>query len=275
MRSILMYVAALSVISASSSVISLAQTDSTASQPHATTEAEPNMAADTSPSFLVAAIKLTDPKTTRQGWSFESEGHHITCFNATLNDIVALAYGIHSKQIVNAPEWFTKDRFDISGVPDSPGVPNNKQIQHMYQTLLASRFHLVVHHETRQMPIYAITIAKGGPILTLADSKETLSNAGSSGGSGFRTLKFTNISVGDLALNLNFYQDRPVIDQTSLPSRYNFTLSWTYDLSRENESNMPPSLYTAIREQLGLRMDAVKGPAPVLVIDHIEHPSEN
>jgi uncharacterized protein (TIGR03435 family) len=238
-------------------------------------KSEAPMAMDASPDFLVAAIKPSDPNTTRQGWSFESDGHHITCFNATLSDIVAMAYGIHSKQVVSAPEWFTKDRFDISGTPDQPGVPSAKQVQHMYQNLLANRFHLVVHHETRQMPIYAITVAKGGPILTPADPKETRSNAGSSGGSGFRILKFTNISMADLALNLNFYEDRPVIDQTSLPGRYNFTLKWTYDISMENESGMPPSLFTAVKEQIGLRMDAVKGPAEVLVVDQIEHPSEN
>ena len=238
-------------------------------------KSEAPMATDSNPDFLVAAIKPSDPNTSREGWSFESDGRHITCFNATLSDIIAMAYGIHSKQIVSTPEWFTKDRFDISGTPDLPGIPNNKQIQQMYQKLLANRFHLAVHHETRQMPIYAMTVAKGGPTLAFADPKETRSNTGSSGGSGFRSLKFMNISMAELALNLSFYEDRPIIDQTSLPGRYDFALKWTYDISMESESGMPLSLFTAIKEQLGLRLDAVKGPAPVLVVDQIEHPTAN
>jgi uncharacterized protein (TIGR03435 family) len=235
---------------------------------------EQAMATDASPAFLVAAIRPTDPNTTRQGWSFESEGRHIMCANATVNDIVKMAYGIHAKQVVDAPEWFSREQFDINGIPDAPGVPNIKQLQHMYQKLLADRFHLVFHRETREIPIYAITVAKGGPILTQADPKET-SNAGSSGGVGVRILKFRNISMPDLALNLNFYEDRPVIDQTSLTGRYDFTLKWTYDISREGDPDAPPSLFTAIKEQLGLRMDAVKGPAEVFVIDRVERPSDN
>jgi uncharacterized protein (TIGR03435 family) len=124
------------------------------------------------------------------------------------------------------------------------------------------------------MPIYALTVSKGGPILKIADPNENL-NTGNSGSGGERTLKFTNMSMPDFALNMNFYEDRPVIDQTSLPGRYDFTLKWTFDVSREGEPGAPPSLFTAIKEQLGLRLDAVKGPAEVFVIDHLERPSEN
>lgn len=251
------------------------QTAPPTGQTQAPSEKAQAMATGASPAFLVATIKPTDPNTTRQGWSFESEGRRITCFNATLRDIVRLAYGVHVKQIVDEPEWFSKDRFDVNGVPDQPGVPSIKQIQHMYQELLADRFHLVFHRDTREMPIYALTVARGGPILTPAGPEQARSNAGNSGGIGFRVIKATNLSLSDLALNLNSYEDWPVIDQTSLPGRYNFTLKWSYDVSSENEPNAPPSLVTALKEQLGLRLDAVKGPAPVLVIDHVEHPTQN
>jgi len=237
-------------------------------------EKEPPMAADAHPGFLVATIKPSDPNSVTQGWSFESEGHHINCLNATLDDIISSAYGIHVKQIVGAPEWFSKDRYDIRGVPDEPGIPNLKQTQQMYQELLADRFHLVFHRETRELPIYAITVAKGGPLLTPADPGKT-TNTGSSGGHGERILKFRSISMPDFALNMNFYEDRPVIDQTSLQGRFNFTLKWTYDLDRTADPDAAPSLSTAMKEQLGLKFDAVKGPAPVLVIDHVERPSEN
>ena len=178
------------------------------------------------------------------------------------------------KQIVGGPEWLSKDRYDINGIPDVAGVPDLKQMREMYQKLLADRFHLTFHREQREMPIYAITVAKGGPILKVADPNEDL-NTGNSGSGGQRTLRFTNMSMANFALNMNFYEDRPVVDQTALPGRYDFTLKWTYDVSRENDPGAPPSLYTAIKEQLGLRMDAVKGPAEVLVIDKAERPSEN
>jgi uncharacterized protein (TIGR03435 family) len=175
---------------------------------------------------------------------------------------------------VGAPEWFSKERYDINGVPDVPGVPNVKQVQQMYQKLLTERFHLVFHHETREIPIYAITLAKGGPLLTPADPKET-TNTGNSGSIGQRILKFRNISMPDFALNMNFYEDRPVIDETALPGRYDFTLKWTYDVMHEGDADAAPSLSTAMKEQLGLKFEAVKGPAPVLVVDHVERPSEN
>lgn len=209
---------------------------------------EPNMAADASPSFLVAAITPSAPDATG-GWSFESEGHHISCVRATLMDIVAVAYSIQARQIAGGPRWFSTDRYDIHGTPDVPGVPNFAQTREMYRKLLAERFHLVVHEEQREMPIYALTVAKGGPRLKVADPGET-TNAGNSGSTGQRTMKFTNMSMPELALNLDFYQDRPVVDQTSLPGRYDFTLKWSYDISVENESGAPPSLYTALREQL-------------------------
>jgi uncharacterized protein (TIGR03435 family) len=236
-------------------------------------KSEQPMAKDANPGFLVATIKPSDPAA-GEGWAFPDEGRHVSATNASVATILSVAYRIHIKQIVGGPEWLSKDRYDINGVPDVPGVPNLPQTQEMYQKLLADRFHLVFHRETRQLPIYAVTVAKGGPNLKLADPSEPL-NTGNSGKGGRRTLKFTNMSMPDFALNMNFYEDRPVIDQTSLPGRYDFTLKWTYDLTKEDEPDAPPSVFTAIKEQLGLRMDAVKGPAQVFVIDHVERPSEN
>jgi uncharacterized protein (TIGR03435 family) len=237
------------------------------------TQKEMPMAADASPSFLVAAIRPSDPDATG-GWSFESEGHHIKCARATVADIMAMAYGVQVRQIVNGPTWLSKERYDINGVPDVPGVPNVTQLRGMYQKLLAERFHLVLHREMREMPAYALTVAKGGPHLKVADRDEKL-NTGNSGDGSQRTLRFTNMPMSEFAHNMEIYEDRPVIDQTALPGRYDFTLKWTYDISAKSEPDAPPSLFTAIKEQLGLRMDAVRGPAEVVVIDHVERASEN
>jgi uncharacterized protein (TIGR03435 family) len=236
----------------------------------------PPMAADASPSFEVAAIHPSDPNDPRaaNGWTFESEGRRIHCKQATLVDILSWAYGLQKKQIVDGHEWLGKDRYDISGIPDIPGDPDFAQAQGMFKKLLADRFHLTLHNDKREMPIYAITVVKGGPLFKAAGPDEP-TNAGNSGSGGQRTLKFTSMSMKNFALNLNFYEDRPVVDQTSLPGKYDFTLRWTFDLNAEGEPGAPPSLFTAMREQLGLKLDAVKGPANVLVIDHVERPSEN
>jgi uncharacterized protein (TIGR03435 family) len=147
-------------------------------------------------------------------------------------------------------------------------------MREMYRKLLADRFHLVFHREIREMPIYAITLEKSGLILKVADPKEPV-NTGSSGSNGQRILRFTNMSMANFALNMNFYLDRPVVDETSLPGNYDFTLKWTYDDANLSDPDAAPSLFTATREQLGLEMKAVKGPADVIVIDHVEKPSEN
>lgn len=235
-------------------------------------EKEQPMAKDASPGFLVATIRPSDPNETREGFPYD--GHYVSCIHETLAAILSIAYSVHMKQIVGAPEWMTKDRYDINGVPDVPGAPDLRQQQEMYQKLLADRFHLVFHRETREMPIYAITVAKGGPMLKPAGLNETF-NAGNSNSGGQRTMKFRGMSMHAFALNLNFYEDRPVVDETSLNGRYDFTLTWTYDVSREGDPDAPPSLFTAIKDQLGLKMEAVRGPAEVLVIDHVERPSKN
>jgi uncharacterized protein (TIGR03435 family) len=230
------------------------------------------MAKDASPAFLVATIKPSDPATVGSG--FPTEGHRITCYNETVDDLLMVAYGIHPKQIVNGPEWLGKDRFDVNGTPDVSGEPSLAQMQGMYRKLLADRFHLVMHRETRAIPIYALTIAKGGPKLKIADPGETL-NQGNRGGGGMRILKFTAMPMSTFALNMNFYEDRPVVDHTGLQGRYDFTLKWTFDDSQASDQDSAPSLFTAIREQIGLKMDAVKGPVEVVVIDHVDRPTPN
>ena len=226
------------------------------------------------PAFDVATIRLSDLDAHSSG--FRTRGHRISCANETLGSIVSFAYGLHAKQIVDAPAWFDSDRYDIEGFPDVDGVPSLKQQQEMFRKLLASRFQLVFHRDKHDLPIYAMTVAKGGPKLTKsAGEADGLPDATGNQRNSSMTMKFTNVSMADLVLNLNFYADRPVVDQTGLAGKYDFVLSWTLDDSRVSEPDAPPSLFTAAREQLGLKIEAVKGPAEVLVIDRVERPSQN
>ena len=246
----------------------------------------PPMAQDADPSLEVATIKPSDPS--RQGKGFGFRGTQFVTINTNLNDLIAFAYGLHTKQIVGAPDWFATQLFDIDGKPDAPGRPSLKQMGLMVQKLLADRCQLKFHHETRELSVYAITVAPGGPKLT----KTTITDPNQQG--------FNFRGLGDLIVrNMNMTEfaswmqsgamDKPVVDQTGLKDKYDFDLKWTPDDSQfqqfrgsvpmntppNTDPNAPPSLYTATQETLGLKFESTKAPDDVIVIDHVEKPSEN
>jgi uncharacterized protein (TIGR03435 family) len=246
----------------------------------------PPMAADANPGFDVATIKPSAPDAKGKGFGFRS-GHFVT-FNTNMNDLIAFAYGLHSKQIVDGPAWFGTDLYDIEGKPDAEGRPNLKQMGLMVQKLLADRFKLTFHHDQRELSVYVISLASGGPKMD-----KTKSALNDPQGFGFRALGdliVRNMSMKDFASWMQSgVMDRPVVDQTGLTDRYDFTLKWTPDDSQfaqfrgagvsvpppTDDPKAPPSLYTAVQEQLGLKMAPGKVPDDVIVIDHVEKPSAN
>ena len=230
------------------------------------------MAADAHPSFEIATIKPSHPDDTKGG--FQVGGHRLMIQNQSVNDLISVAYAIHQKQIVDGPAWLETQRYDIVGQADVAGYGNLRQIQEMLQSLLESRFDLKFHREKRELSIYAITVAKGGPKLTkhteASNGLPTQSGNGSGGGR-----RFTNNSMSDFALGMQAFLDRPVVDETGIAGRYDFVLRWSPDDSITDFPNSAPGLFTAVQEQLGLKLEPVKGPADVYVIDHVEKPSEN
>lgn len=230
------------------------------------------MPADAHPSFEVATIKPSHPEDSKGG--FQVGGHRLLIQNQTVSDLISFAYAIHQKQIVDGPPWLETQRFDIVGQADVDGYANLRQIQEMLQKLLASRFNLKFHREKRELSIYAITLAKGGPKLTkhTETSNGLPTQSGSGSGDGRR---FTNNSMSDFALGMQAFLDKPVVDQTGLDGRYDFVLRWMPDDSNTDAPNQAPGLFTAVQEQLGLKLEPVKGQADVYAIDHVEEPSEN
>jgi len=245
------------------------------------------MAADANPGFDVVTVKPSDPG--RQGKGFGFRGTHFRTFNTNMNDLVAFAYGLHSKQIVGAPDWFGTELFDIDGTPDVPGQPSLHQMELMVQKLLPDRFALKFHHEQRELPVYIITVANGGPKMT-----KTTAGPNDQQGFGFRGLGdliVRNMSMAEFATWMQSgVMDKPVVDHTGLTDKYDFTLKWTPDDSQfaqfrgavpppppaaGDNPNAPPSLYTAVQEQLGLKIEAGKAMDDVIVIDHVEKPSPN
>jgi uncharacterized protein (TIGR03435 family) len=232
------------------------------------------MAADAHPGFEVATIKPSDPEDRSSG--FHLSGRRLFIENETMENLIAVAYAIHPKQIVDGPDWFRKDRWDIKGVPDVPGDPSWAQCREMLQKLLVERFGLKFHRAQRELSIYAVTVAKGGPKMaaTKSDPDALRDQSGNNNGVE-QTWRFTNNSMADFADGLQEFLDRPVVDETGLKGKFDFPLEWTVDGAVNPDPKAPPGLFTAVQEQLGLKIDATKGPAEVQVIEHVERPSAN
>jgi uncharacterized protein (TIGR03435 family) len=245
----------------------------------------PPMAANANPSLEVATIKPSKPDTPGKWFGFRA-GHVVT-MNTNLNDLIAVAYGLHAKQIIGGPAWFDTDLFDIEGKPDAAGQPNQKQTGIMLQKLLAERFKLTFHHDKKDLSVYVIGATSSGP-------KMTKSTSGPDDPTAFFFTKLGNLTVRNLTMAAfaswmqGSVTDRPVVDQTGLTDRYDFQLKWTPDDSQfaqfrgtgvivkpTDDPNAPPALYSAIQEQLGLKMGPAKIADDVIVIDHVEKPSDN
>jgi len=245
------------------------------------------MAADASPGFDVATIKPASPD--HRGMGYGSRGREFVANNMSMNDLIAIAYGLHSRQIIGAPEWFAKDRWNISGTPDVEGHPNDRQMELMLQKLLPDRFGLRFHHEQRELSVYTIKVAAGGP--KMAKTKSGPNDEGTFGFGQLGDLTVANMTMEEFASWMQaLVMDKPVVDYTGLTDKYDFTLRWTPDDSQfapfraanwppqpqtGNDPSAPPGLYAAMPEQLGLKIEAGRAMDDVIVIDHAEKPSAN
>ena len=231
------------------------------------------MAADAHPSFAVAAIKPHDPDSRRQG--FDAQGDRFTVRNQTVASLMQFAYAIYWRQIIDAPDWVFHDRYDIEGKTDTEGEPNLRQQQEMLQKLLADRFGLKFHRDKRELSVYAIQIAKGGPKLTAAANPDAQPDQDANGHGTELTQIYTSSSMADFAMGMQFFLDRPIVDQTGLTGRYDLKLRYTPDEARATDPNAPPGIFTAIQQQLGLKLEATKASIDVFVIERAEKPTPN
>jgi uncharacterized protein (TIGR03435 family) len=251
----------------------------------------PPMAADADPSFEVATIKPNDSgKPNMQGLTVR--GREFKTVNSSLGDLIQFAYSVQIRQVVNAPDWMSKDRYDISAVPEQEGVPNAEQVRTMIRKLLADRFKLTFHHDKRELSAYVLTVVKSGNKLTPTERPGPLPGLGFMPGTGGLTMRAINASMSDFTGFLQvLVLDRPVVDQTGLTGKYDLHCTFTPDDSQFNgHPPMPPpqqqtdtanaapsapSLYDAFQQELGLKLSAEKTPVDVLVVDRVEKPSAN
>ena len=245
----------------------------------------PQASAVPAPSFDVAAIHLHQPVPHEHSHIVNTNGGFIAV-NVDLKAILEWAFDVPSSRIVGGPEWINSARFDIEAKADNAldTIPQNDasaaklEKRRMVQALLADRFRLTFHNETRELPIYALVIANGGPKFLDSKANGTTVNAGS----GRLQLEGGENTVALLATWLAQPLGRVVVDETGVQGRYNIVLKWTPEYAVPPTANLAsasdpsePSIFTAIQEQLGLKLESRKAPVQVFFIDHIEMPSEN
>jgi uncharacterized protein (TIGR03435 family) len=236
---------------------------------HAQSQAVPTL------SFEAASIHPNYSGGRSSNTSINSSGR-FSATNVTAKILLIAAYKLQAYQIIGGPAWMDSDRFDIAAKAEDKA--NAEQVAEMIQSLLADRFKMTFHHETRELPVYALVVAKNG-------SKLKASPGGDNHDSNTLRGKITgsNIPLETLVVLLSNQLDRLVVDRTRLTGYFDLLLEWSPDASRPSAdagggaATEPsgPSIFTAVQEQLGLHLEATKALVDAIVIDAIERPSEN
>lgn len=236
--------------------------------------------------FEVASIKRSAPD--NQRFSIDTQpGGRFTTSNSTVRALIRMAYHVYDFQIAKTPGWIDTENYDIAA--KSGGQASDAQIQRMVQTLLADRFKLALHRETRELPVYALVVARGGSKLHEAAPGDFgpmgRLSAGPGGQPGAIRVVAKGVPLVGLAAMLPTLLGRPALDMSGLAGKYDFTLEFAPDQMMRGPSDGGPdsplpdlsgtSIFAALQEQLGLRLEVRKGPVEVLVIDRVERPTEN
>jgi uncharacterized protein (TIGR03435 family) len=233
------------------------------------------------PAFEVATIKRSDPDA--RGRGARIQGRTLTASNMSLADLVTFAYDVHVRQVLGAPGWFESEHFDFTAKPEDPGQPSPEQMKIMLRKLLADRFQLSFHRDKKEIAVYTLSQAKSGAKISKGDSKSDMpAFIFRSPGS----LIATNANMQDFAKLLQgSVVDRPVMDQTGLTARYEFSFEWTPTQLQSpaptpvaalgDKTELFPDLFTAMQQQLGLKLEATKLMIDVLIVDRMEKPSDN
>lgn len=220
--------------------------------------------------FDVASIKPAPPQplghtSTKMDVTTDATRNGVLRYsNVTLKEVIGEAYQVKQYQIAGGPGWLDSDRFDIAAtIPAGAG----REVPKMLQRLAAERFGLALHRETRELPVYVLQVGKKGSKLTPAKSATGISRD-SDGTRSHLTAETTLAAFVDF---LSQRLDRPVLDETGLTGAFEITLDWVSD----SDDPVGPSIFTAVQEQLGLKLERRRAGVETLVIDHADKPSEN
>ena len=233
--------------------------------------------------FEVASIKLIDPSESAGGRLELLPGGRFAATNVPLRTVILRAYDVKDYQLLGAADWLVKDRYAIQAKAPQGSV-SDAQIWLMVRRLLEDRFQLKVHRETKELPVYALVVGKSGPKIQAV--KDSLVQGGIGVGRG--SIAARSATIANVAIALSRLLGRPVVDETQLSGNFDFKLHFDQssvglpfsgprqesDASAQSDAT-EPSIFTAVQEQLGLKLESTKGPVEVLVIDHVEKPSKN
>jgi uncharacterized protein (TIGR03435 family) len=236
-----------------------------------------------SPTFEAASIKLN--KSGRPGGGISLYPARIKIVNSSLEFCVQMAFDVKYFQVAGGASWMDTEHYDIDAVAAAPFTQGESRV--MLQALLADRFGLEIHREMRDKPGYVLVAAKGGAKLSppIDDPSVMFSRTST----GDVTLKAPNVSMDRLASALSTTLGSIVVDKTGIDGKFNVSLQWTPDQGTQPRASksavMPPpppsdtvpgpSLFTALEEKLGLKLESRKVPVEVIVIDRANRPSEN
>jgi uncharacterized protein (TIGR03435 family) len=271
------------------------------------------------PSFEVASVK---PNNSNSGNSTTNSNlGRLTARNVTVKSLLMQAYRVQAFQVIGGPGWVETERFDIDAKAEEGAVPPSKapfdpsQIDPtslMVQSLLEDRFQLKLHRETREQPVYTLSIGKDGPKFKAVDPEQSgpppapvagvgpgrvpppsamgVGNMGTSVSNGAGAMSAHAVPMARFIAFLSSQLGRPVIDNTNMQGVFDFHVEWTRDTNVSISPTAPsgaaplppppdapsgPSMFTAVQEQLGLKLDSGKGPVEVIVIDSVQKPSDN
>jgi len=220
------------------------------------------------PQFEVASIKPSAEPPGSSG--ITTKKGRLTAQNVTLKRCIRGAYGVPEIQILGGPPWIGDDRYFIEAT--AAGPVGDPELSVMLQALLAERFKLALHRETRALPGYALLVGKGLKAKRSDPDSESRTNYSQ------KSIQAERCTMAQLAQKLSDALHTPVADLTAISGAFDFTLEWTPDdMKAALGGNAPfgPSIFAALQEQLGLRLESRKVPTGVVVIDHAERPSEN
>jgi uncharacterized protein (TIGR03435 family) len=244
------------------------------------------------PVYEVASVR--EDKSDSGMTSFNGTPSGIRISGAPMVNLLKDAYGLYDStddQVIGLPPWAKAERFDIDAKVANEDVAAYRKLTReqraaMLQAVLEDRFQLKAHHETNDGPVYNLVLGKHGSKLTVTNPEVT--GAAGSHVSGCKQgcmssnnghLEAKGVEIKDIAAFLTDETQRTVIDKTGLTGKYDFTLDWTSlrwgPKDATNQPGAPPEIFTAVQEQLGLRLEAGKGPVESVVVDHIEEPSAN
>jgi uncharacterized protein (TIGR03435 family) len=238
------------------------------------------------PGYDVVSIKPDHTDTGRI--SIHIDGGNFEALNVSLKTIILSAYNLKEAQLFGLPKWGDSAHFDIKAKIIDPdrkqlGALTSQEFQSMQQPILTDRFQLKFHRERKILPVYELVTIKGGPkfkeITPVEQKSDTGVNGVHAGGMSVhnRNLVGTGVPMTRLADQLSAQLQRVVVDKTGLAGNYNFQLSWSPDDAGPPAPDVaaPPDIFTALEEQLGLKLQPGKEEMDTFVIDHVEYPSEN